>query len=257
VSQLSRPYQIVLIAVLGLVMVWFVALRGHSSSSSSATSSPPAPKTAPAASSSTLAAREEKSAAAPSSVYQGSAPGVEGLTRAIDRAHQAVATSQQYSQHLQEKSAQASDEAPSSSSASTASASVSSSSSATSTSKSVNPARVILSVGARTPAGQVESELAQGKVVLLFFWNPKSVDDVAVRRELQRVGHSLGRKVAIHQASAGQVSSFGGATENVHVYQTPTILIINHDEQVSTITGFADAFDITQAIDSAKGEITR
>ncbi len=35
-AQLSRPYQIALVAMAVPVLVWFVALRGHSASSASA-----------------------------------------------------------------------------------------------------------------------------------------------------------------------------------------------------------------------------
>jgi hypothetical protein len=90
--------------------------------------------------------------------------------------------------------------------------------------------------------------------VLLFFWNSRSVDDVAVQKQLQLVRHALGSKISIHQASPSQVGSFGGATQNVRVYETPTILIINRHEQITTLTGFEDAFGITQAVKQARGQ---
>src|SRR6478736_5391653 len=101
-TQISRPFQIALAAVAVLGVVWVLALHGHSSNS-----------TQPASQSS----GGGNSAASPSKIYHGSAPGVEGLTRAVDKAHGAVATSQQNAKELEEKSAAASSaNAPSTSS---------------------------------------------------------------------------------------------------------------------------------------------
>src|ERR1700720_1730825 len=101
-AQLSRPYQIALGVVALLGLVWVMALRGHGSNPSEPSPASPA-KSTPAP----TAASEAKPAAAPTPVYHGAAPGVEGLTRAIAKAHGAVATSQQNAQQLQGKSAQA------------------------------------------------------------------------------------------------------------------------------------------------------
>jgi hypothetical protein len=104
-TQLSRPYQVALV-VLGLfAAVWLIALRGHSTSSSGGGSS------APSSSSVSPASSPAAQPAAPSTPYSGSAPGVAGLTRAIEKAHGAVTQSEQNAKQLQQKSAQASGEA--------------------------------------------------------------------------------------------------------------------------------------------------
>ncbi len=111
-AQLSRPYQIALGAVAVLGLVWVMALRGHA-----ANPSEPAPTAPPAPSSTAKAVAEAKAAAAPTPVYHGAAPGVEGLTRAIAKAHGAVATSQQNAAQLKRKSSEASGESQASKSA--------------------------------------------------------------------------------------------------------------------------------------------
>lgn len=266
-AQLSRPYQIALVAMAFLALVWFVALRGHSASSSSTPvagtpSSVPA-STAGSSTAGSSAAVQAKAAATPTPVYHGAAPGVKGLTHAINRAHGAVATSQQNAKQLQEKSAQASSpsSAGPSSSASTAGKQSASSVSATSkgsatTSRSAartapKPHKV---TGNGTSAQQVavESELKHGKVVLLLFWNPKGADDVAVRKELQAVGKSLGGKIAVHDALVNQVGLFGSITRAIQVYQTPTILLVNKHGLTTTLTGFTDAFSIEQTVTEAR-----
>jgi hypothetical protein len=285
-AQLSRPFQIALLAVALLAAVWFIALRGNSTTSSS--SSIPAP--APSASS------QAGKAAAPTPVYHGPAPGVEGLTRAIAKAHAAVATSQQNAKQLEEKAARASSTSTGAASASSATpqtaspgsiahptsttkgASTSSASSRAATHTPAHTGAGAPSTGLnRVPARQalVEQELKQGAVVAVLFWNPKGADDVAVRRELQLLqlvhrslgsirnvpavrrllkseGLELDSKIAVQEASASQVTAFGSITRGVRVYQTPTILIINRHGQTTTLTGLTDAVAIEQAIDEAR-----
>jgi hypothetical protein len=253
-AQLSRPYQIAFVAMAFLVLVWFVALRGHSSSSSSSASAPAASTPAP------TAASKAKAAAAPSSVYHGAAPGVEGLTRAIAKAHGAVATSQQNAKQLQEKSAQASSQSTERTTSSTAvtnsSKAVAPASTPARTSKSATHTqakpRTVTSSG--TPAQQkaVESELKGGKVVLLLFWNPKASVDVAVHKELQAVGRKLRGKIAVHDALAKQVGSFGSITKAIQVYETPTILLVNRHGVTTTLTGLTDVYSLEQTIEEAR-----
>jgi hypothetical protein len=193
-THISRPFQIALLAVGVLMAVWFVALRGHSGSSA-----PPSPGGSPAAATS-------NPAAAPSSVYHGGAPGVEGLTHAIAKAHGAVTTSQQNAKALEEKSAQASGGSPASG-ASSATSSPQSRPSTIHTGSAAGsahsaPATKSVTPAAHTPAGKaagsligvhriparqalVERALKEGKIAVILFWNPKGADDVAVHLELR------------------------------------------------------------------------
>lgn len=129
-SQLSRPYQIALVALALLAAVWFVALRGHSSSTQAGSGSTSGSTGSSASASATSAAAEAKAAAAPSKVYHGPAPGVEGLTRAIDKAHGAVAQSQREAHRVETSEPPASSAAGSGSSSGSAASSSSSGSSA-------------------------------------------------------------------------------------------------------------------------------
>jgi hypothetical protein len=277
-AQLSRPFQIALVAVCLLAGIWLFALQGHSSSPSSApasTPATPAPASTPAAqgASSSTGAAEAKSAAAPTPVYHGAAPGVEGLTRAINKAHGAVATSQQNARQLEQKSAQASDEAASAPAAASASAPAS-------TSTAPGAASVTAKQqtgGVRTPVRQagVERALSKGKIAVILFWNPKGADDVAVARELrllEAVHHAIGpiahvpqvrralrrsglelqKGFAAFRATAGEVSSFGSITRGVQVSGTPTLLVVNKQGHTTVLTGLQDAFSIEQAIEEAR-----
>jgi hypothetical protein len=279
-AQLSRPYQIALAVLAFLVLVWFVALRGHSSSSTPVASTPVStPATAPASTPESTAASEAKAAAAPTPVYHGATPGVAGLTRAINKAHGAVATSQRDAQGFEHASAQAPGQSAEGTGASTAStgsqpaaapatATQPAAAPASTTKQAVAPAGTAAKTsksaahvaikprtvtrGIPTQQAAVESELKQGKVVAVLFWNPKGADDVAVRKELQTVGKQLGGKLAVHTAEANQVGAFGSITQAIQVYQTPTILFVNGKGLTTTLTGFTDAFSIEQTIEEAR-----
>lgn len=254
-AQLSRPYQIAL-AVLALFgLVWVVALRGHAQAQHESTGTVPAPASAPSA------RAQEKAAGAPTPIYHGAAPGVEGLTRAIAKAHGAVATSQRNAQELQRRSREASQE-PSASSSPAAHAGVAKSAASSRAREAAAHARQDPSrptapgkhAGDRRPAAQVavEREVAQGKTVLLLFWNSKSSVDREVRAEAQAMVASAKGKLALHATASSQVGEFGSVTEVAHVYQTPTILIVNRRGVVSTLTGLTDTFSLRQIVHEAQ-----
>jgi hypothetical protein len=279
-AQLSRPYQIVLAAVALLGLVWVVALRSHGPSSSqpvptkaSTAAARPAAGAASASSSSSAAA-EVKAGAAPTPIYHGSAPGVEGLTRAIAKAHGAVAASQRNVQEQQHKSEEVSDEArtpvtTSSTNASSATAQkpltvvhrtvthTTANGTVTKThervvtkTRSQNVAKAHPGRSAQQVA--VEVELAHGKTVMLVFWDPKSSVDREVLVQADALAGGSKGTVTVHAALANQVGLFGKITEVVHVYQTPTILIVNRQGVVSTLTGLTDVFSLQQAVSEAR-----
>jgi hypothetical protein len=232
-AQLSRPYQIALAATVFLALVWFVALRGHGASTATPAASAPV--------STSVAAAKAKSAAAPSKIYHGPVPGLEGLTRDINRAHGAVAASQKDTPRLGNESAPR----PGQTTAVPHAA-------GSGTPASKRPAASTHGNGIPPRQAAVESELKRGKVVAVLLWNPKGADDVRVRKELQAVGKKLGGKLAVHTAEAKQVGSFGTFTKTVQVYGTPTILIVTKHGAVTTINGLTDAFAIEQTIDEAR-----
>ena len=59
-------------------------------------------------------------------------------------------------------------------------------------------------------------------------------------------------RVAVQEAPASQVASFGSITRTVRVTGTPTLLIINKHGRTTTLTGLTDAYSIDQAIDEAR-----
>jgi hypothetical protein len=268
--QLSRPFQILLVVFVLFAALWFAVLRGHSASSESSSSSPSvATKSSGGAKQATPSGASAGSPASKGSVYHGSAPGVEGLSRAIQKARGAVSQSQQNANQPQQKSTQASSQtqggqtqngqAQGAQQTQSSQQTHSKSSSAHNTATKAKPAPSAAThphskAASGIPAMQatVEAELHQGKVVAVLFFNPKGAVDTIVRRELQHAGRSSHGRLAVHVASAKQVGSFGSFTRTVQVYSTPTILLINKVGATSSLTGLTDAFSIEQAVREVK-----
>jgi hypothetical protein len=291
-AQLSRPFQVALLALAVLVLAWFAVL--HRPGGSPTGSAPSAHSSAGAT------AAKSSPNGDPSHVYHGPVPGLEGLTRDIKRAHEASTTSQNSNQAIQSKAAQASNEAGSAATsggtsvadraaradhshvahhagAVTGTSAAATAGSRTQTHAAHDHTATTVSKSApaathRAPRAQhgsaaaapsksppremqavVASELKQGKIVLLLFWNPHSSDDDATAIETAIAAHRLGHSVAVHFARANQVNSFGSITREIQIYQTPTLLIINPKLEVTTLTGLADAYTIEQAVAEARG----
>lgn len=277
-DQISRPFQIALVAVGLLAAVWLLAIHGRSASTPESSGS--ATSTTPAV---TSGAAQEKAAAAATPTYKGAAPGVAGLTGAIAKAHGAVATSQQNAKELAGKSAQASSTATAAPSTTAAVPATKAAAPATTTHVSTthvstkHSSTTVVKVTKGAPAGQraVESDLAKGNVVVLLFWTPAGSADQAVHDELRALnaihnklrsqqnnptvkrlesvtGLQFAGKIAVHEASAAQVTYFGSITRGVQVNGTPTLLVINKHGRTITLAGLQDAYAIEQAIDEAR-----
>jgi copper(I)-binding protein len=209
-AQLSRPFQIALAAVLLFAVVWFVALNGHGSSSGSTpAASTPAPTPA-----STPSAHP-----APGSTH------IEGMTRAVAHAREAVAASQRTS----EKSANSSAETPSEGAGSQGTSVTKSSTTVTTkhgaahtsttvvtkhgatgatvtTKHVVTPAPHKVASGGIPPRqAAIESELKRGEMAVVLFWNKKGADDNIVHEELQALLaahheiHAIGHTQEVHK----------------------------------------------------------
>ena len=90
-AQISRPFQIALVALLALAMMvvaWFMVLHRSTATESSGTSSPSVASSA-GSSASHATTHPAASGAGSGRVYHGPVPGLEGLTRDIKRAHEA------------------------------------------------------------------------------------------------------------------------------------------------------------------------
>ncbi len=203
-AQISRPFQIALVAVCLFAAVWFFALQGHSTSTGGSGSAPAVTASAPAAAkpasalsahggaSSAVIARA-KAAAKAGHIYHGPVPGLEGLTRDIARAHGAVTAigaspskSASPVKHTSSAS-QTSHSVAATKPAATTKPGAASSAPAVAHS-TVKPQPIKAKSGAgRAPVRQalVEHALHEGKIAVILFWNQKGANDAIVDHELK------------------------------------------------------------------------
>jgi hypothetical protein len=245
-AQLSRPFQIALVSVCLFAALWFFALQGRSKSTGGSGSAPAVTASTPpvtkatstgathTAATAAVVARA-KAEAKTGHIYHGPVPGLEGLTRDIARAHGAVAA------------IGASPSSPTRTQTKTPAKAVTTTPTKTATAHKTASASATASLSGQHA---VEADLAKGDVVVLLFWNPSGTDDVSVHRAVQAVKSA--NHVAVQEAAASQVASYGSITRGVQVDTTPTLLVVNKQGHAIVLTGVQDAFSIKQAIDEAR-----
>jgi hypothetical protein len=262
-AQLSRPYQIGLAAVAVLAVAWLLLLNGHGRSNSPSESAPGAAHVSTTTAPSPSVKKAEGSAG--SATGHGSASSLGGLGSAVEKARGAVTKSKQNEQQLAERSNRASSETTTTSAPkpaeTTGSPSVTKSAGTVSTpatktsappaSKPASPAASNRSA-ANPRQHSVEAQLAQGKIAVILFWDPKGADDRVTQQALRSLRGNSSLKIAIDEASASQVASFGTITRGVQVYGTPTLLFVNKQGRAVTLTGLQPAYAIAQAVREAR-----
>jgi hypothetical protein len=201
VSQISPPIRILLVASIGLIAAWMLFLRP------SAEEAPAPAKTA-------------------------TAPGVTGLSKAVDSAKDAAGA--QEARDAKVQSATGEDAAASKSGSATAGPGAKSGAEQSSTDL----------VGVPRP---VAKALEAEKVVVLLFHNPKSADDVAVRKQLKRVDR-WGGEVVVRSADVKSVSRYAKITRGADVQQSPTVVVVDRRRNATTLVGYNDAAAIDQAV---------
>jgi hypothetical protein len=265
-DQVSRPFQIVLVLVLGFAGVWFVALRPKPDDGGGA----PTPAPTPAA----QAPAAKPDAAAPPK--KSPIPG--GLGRAVDKANATKA---------QGDAAAAAADAPEQNTTATpvqtppakpvvkapkpapkvtvtgtglvragtvaiglvntgidkaigADIAPSQRATAPRSAKAVRKARP----GFATPA-KIRAALAKRHVVVLLFFSARSSDDRAVRRELAAV-NSRGGRVQVWGVSVRGLSRFKNVLQDVQVLQSPTVVVLSRHKPY-VFPGYTDHAEIDQA----------
>ena len=99
--------------------------------------------------------------------------------------------------------------------------------------------------GVKGQVAIVDSALAQHEVIGVLFYNPLASDDQAVRTELAKAPTRPGVvKLAV---PVTDIASFTMLTNTVPVSSSPTLILIDGKGNASTITGFADRFEISRA----------
>jgi hypothetical protein len=93
----------------------------------------------------------------------------------------------------------------------------------------------------------VRKAIKQRKVLALLFWNNRSYDDRAVRRELKHVS-TYGKQVFVVARPIKNVARYQAITRGVDVEQSPTIVVVDSNLKAVTLVGYVDRDTIDQAV---------
>jgi hypothetical protein len=177
--------------------------------------------------------RPKTETAAPAPATTATAPGVKGLTDDVAKAKAASKTSDATSSKIQ--SATGGQDATATSPATR--------------SEAGSPAGTAASGDADT-AGlpvRVQKALDAKKVLVLFFYNPKSADDRAVRRAVKKVDRWEG-EVVVQAADVKSVSRYAKVANGADVAQTPTVVVVDRNAKAERLVGYQDTRSIDQAV---------
>jgi hypothetical protein len=237
-ASLPRPLIAVLVATLAAFAMWYVELKPSSKSSNG-----------------------------------GSSQGLGQYQGAINKAHQAVATSNAANAKLGAPTSTAPVHTAAGPSHTTATAAKTSARTAPKTAVKTTAATATAvktnakpttktATAAKTAAkpspaamstaavATVQQALQVNKVVAILFYNGAASDDRAVKQELSTI-KTDGSKVVKVAVPLSQLTKFSLITEQIPVVTAPTFVVINAAKQATSITGFADTLQIQQLIDDA------
>jgi hypothetical protein len=227
VSQISPPIRIVLIAAIGLLAAWMLFLRPK-------TEATPAPAPAPA-----------------------TAPGVTGLSNAVDSAKDAAAAQEARDGNVQK--ATGDDDASASKSGKSGSKSGSAADIVTGRELPLEPLTAEQTKGLPKP---IVKALDKRRVFVVGVfdteekrWARMASDDRQVRRELAKTNRYDGTVVAT-TTSLGKLSRFNAVIGDIGVTQTPSVVVVDRNRKAVVLTGFVERNAINQAIADARRNST-
>ena len=96
----------------------------------------------------------------------------------------------------------------------------------------------------------LQSAIAAHKVIAVLFYNPAASDDQAMKRELAAVPTHHGEVVTL-AVPVSELTYFQAVTAQVPVVTAPTLIVIDHARQASTLTGFASQLELNQRVADA------
>jgi hypothetical protein len=270
VDQVSRPMQIALVAVVLLAGMWFTVLRPK----------PAADTAAPTPAAVTPAKSEPV------------APGVKGLTSAIDKAKGASATSDATNAKIQQATGGAPTitGTPAAKPAAAAPAAAAKPAVAKATpvaskpTKSTTPAKAKTTAAAKTgtkvaapvaakatpaaanapataakkaadvdPSDRLLKYLTKGKTLVILF-HGAGADDRAARKAVHRAAAADPKHIVSAYIPIGDVGKYEAITTDVQILSAPSILVIGTNGKATLLTGYVDAAVVRQTVGDARRE---
>jgi hypothetical protein len=106
----------------------------------------------------------------------------------------------------------------------------------------------------RAPSGQrrdlpprVERALRADKVLMVLFWNPRGVDDRAVRRAVADVPRR-GGEVAVFVERPRRAFRYATITSVADLNHTPALVVVNRHDEAKVLSGFVDQTTVNQQV---------
>src|SRR3954470_6703703 len=160
------------------------------------------------------------------------APGVKGLSNAIDKAKDASKTSDAANAKLQ---------------AATGGQDATATSAATKRAGRASAGKPAAGADTSGLPVRVQKALDHKKILVLFFYNPRSADDRAVRRAVSRVDRWQGQ-VVVQTANVRSVARYAKITQGADVQQTPSVVVVDRGAKAVRLDGYQDTRSIDQAV---------
>jgi hypothetical protein len=110
-----------------------------------------------------------------------------------------------------------------------------------------------LKVGVPTTNAHVKAEraVADNRKVVVFFQNPKGIDDRAVARSVRSLDRRT-KSVVVLTDDVQNADRYGSMVEDLGVNQAPAIVVIGRSGKASLIEGYIDADSLVQVVADAR-----
>jgi hypothetical protein len=246
VEQLSLPYRIALVGILAVGVLYLLVLRPKDDAGTTAA--------VPAATATT---------ASTTATSGTTAPGVKGLSTAVDKAKGAAAA-----QSGSDDATQAATGGTGTGAAPSAAAKPGATAASTTTTPAVTPATGTATAAkpavkpaatkpakpagpAGDPSKPILAELDRGHTAVVLFVGKTAKDDSAVRRAVKAIDRHHG-KVDVHVLPLSRVGRYEAITRGVTVHQSPTVLVISKQRAARAIVGFTTVAELDQLVNDVR-----
>ena len=112
------------------------------------------------------------------------------------------------------------------------------------------PAHAPVAPSAAAQEKLIANAVAAHDVVAVLFYNPAAADDQAMKQELSAVPTHGGQVVKL-AVPVSELTQFQGITAQIPVVTAPTLILIDPARQATVMTGYASQLEINQRVADA------
>jgi hypothetical protein len=115
----------------------------------------------------------------------------------------------------------------------------------------LNPDELHIGVPFTNAHVKAEHAVAHNKKVVIFFENPRALDDQAVADSVRSLEHRT-KRVVVLTDDVRNADRYGSLLEDLQVNQAPAIVVIGRSGKASLIEGYVDAESLVQVVADAR-----